>query len=272
MPATFPSHAAAVLPLKLWRPHWFDGVALVVGSTAPDLAYPVAGLLSLPETHAPVALLWFCLPATLLVARLARLAAPWVAAHLPTGGLLMLRDYGALGRVRPHWYVTGASALVGSATHLAWDGFTHDAAGGHLTVPLAMLRRDLAGVPVYRWLQYASTVAGAAVAVALFLRIGRYRLIRAWHDAPPAVPRRPLLFWTVALAVAAMYPLTWRVLPYQFSAHVQVVRAMWAVGVGLLVAAAVVRASTRDGVARPARVPRGRLPQQSRAADRRTRS
>ena len=39
MPATFPSHAAAVLPLKLWRPEHFDGVALVIGSAAPDLLY-----------------------------------------------------------------------------------------------------------------------------------------------------------------------------------------------------------------------------------------
>ena len=44
MPATFPSHAAAVLPLKLWRPRWFDGVALVVGSMAPD-THSAAGLL-----------------------------------------------------------------------------------------------------------------------------------------------------------------------------------------------------------------------------------
>jgi len=57
MPATFPSHAAAVLPLKLWRPRWFDGVALVVGSMAPDLGYPLVGLVSLPDTHSAAGLL-----------------------------------------------------------------------------------------------------------------------------------------------------------------------------------------------------------------------
>ncbi|MFF5265545.1 DUF4184 family protein [Actinomadura viridis] len=41
VPLTFPSHAAAVMPLKFWRPRWFDGVALVVGSTAPDLPFAV---------------------------------------------------------------------------------------------------------------------------------------------------------------------------------------------------------------------------------------
>jgi hypothetical protein len=31
VPMTFPTHPVAVLPLKLWRPRWFDGVALVLG-------------------------------------------------------------------------------------------------------------------------------------------------------------------------------------------------------------------------------------------------
>ena len=42
MPLTFPSHAAAVLPLKLWRPVRLDGVALVIGSTTPDLPYALS--------------------------------------------------------------------------------------------------------------------------------------------------------------------------------------------------------------------------------------
>jgi hypothetical protein len=35
MPLTFPSHALAVLPLKIRWPCYFDGVALVVGSAVP---------------------------------------------------------------------------------------------------------------------------------------------------------------------------------------------------------------------------------------------
>ncbi|MET9895653.1 DUF4184 family protein [Streptomyces sp. NPDC006465] len=40
MPLTFPSHGAAVMPLKIRRPQWCDGVALMVGS-APNLPYAV---------------------------------------------------------------------------------------------------------------------------------------------------------------------------------------------------------------------------------------
>jgi hypothetical protein len=38
MPLTLPTHPIAVVPLKMWRPGWFDGVALVVGAVAPDVA------------------------------------------------------------------------------------------------------------------------------------------------------------------------------------------------------------------------------------------
>ena len=67
MPATLPSHQAAVLGLKLWRPRWFDGVALVVGAAAPDAAYAVTGLGVDIRSHAWHALLWFNLPLTLVL-------------------------------------------------------------------------------------------------------------------------------------------------------------------------------------------------------------
>lgn len=44
VPLTFPSHAAAVMPLKPARPRWFDGVALVAGSTAPAVRDGVIGV------------------------------------------------------------------------------------------------------------------------------------------------------------------------------------------------------------------------------------
>src|SRR5258705_8793137 len=86
MPATVPSHQAAVVGLKLWRPRRFDGVALVVGSAAPDAAYAVTGLGVDIRSHAWHALLWFNTPLTWLLAVLIRRAAPYVVAHLPNAG------------------------------------------------------------------------------------------------------------------------------------------------------------------------------------------
>ncbi|MFF5229900.1 DUF4184 family protein [Dactylosporangium sp. NPDC000521] len=211
MPLTLPTHPAAVLPLKVWRPRWFDGVALVTGSVAPDLAYALdgSGLPVWPLSHQPAGLVAWCLPAAVAVAWLTRRAAPVLAAHLPAAG-----DYGVLGSHRPAWPVTVSSALLGAASHLALD------------------RLEFA-VP---WSEYVMHVLGAAGLAAVVLSIRRGRLLRRWHGDPPPCRRRPLPFWTVACAVtlppAAITPL----LPGASLPHTTGVRLLCAAGAGLLAA------------------------------------
>ncbi|OLB81139.1 MAG: hypothetical protein AUI14_04590 [Actinobacteria bacterium 13_2_20CM_2_71_6] len=234
MPATFPSHAAAILPLKLWRPAWFDGVALVIGSTAPDLGYPLVGLVPLPETHSVPALLYWNLPVTLVLCWLVRRSAPGIAVHLPARWFA-LPDYGALARVRHRWYVTVSSALIGAASHLLWDGFTHyPPLGGWAARRIPALSTEAyPGWPWWYVLQHVSTLVGGMVAVALFARIGRQRLIRRWHGDPPPVQPVPDRFWVAVGTALCLYAATWPVLPYPYAPHVQVVRVFWALGAGL---------------------------------------
>jgi hypothetical protein len=209
MPLTFPSHAAAVLPIKLAWPHRWDGVALVIGSTSPDLPYAVYPYLRF-DAHAWTALLWFCVPVTVLGVWIVRRAAPAVAAHLPDLGGFALHDYAVLGRVRRaglraglgSWLVTVGSAFVGALSHLVWDSFTHPRGIGILRFP-PLGRVAFDGLPWWHVLQLASTVAGALVTAALAWRIGRRRLLVAWHGAPPEVARRPGVFWSAAAAVGA---------------------------------------------------------------------
>jgi hypothetical protein len=235
MPATFPSHAAAVLPMKLWRPAWFDGVALVIGSTAPDLGYPLVGIVALPETHELPGLFWWCLPVTLALTWLVRRTVADVAVHLPARWLA-LPDYGALARVRHRWYVTVSSALFGAASHIGWDGFTHNpAVGGWAARRIPVLSHEaLPGWPWWYLLQYLSSLVGGVAAVWLFAHIGRYRLIRRWHGDPLPAHRAPGRFWSAVAAVLALYAVAAPLLPYATSAHVQVVRVYWALGIGLL--------------------------------------
>src|SRR5436305_1049622 len=180
MPATFPSHAAAVLPLKVWRPRWFDGVALVIGSTAPDLGYPLEGFVEVPGTHWPPGLLHWCLPVTLALCWLVRRYAADVAVHLP-GRWFALPDYGALARVRHRWYVTVWSALLGAGSHLFWDGFTHNPEiGGWAVRHIPVLSREAApGGPWWYLLQPVSTVLGGLVAVGLLAHIAALARIKA---------------------------------------------------------------------------------------------
>lgn len=216
VPLTFPTHPAAVLPLKLWRPRWFDEIALVIGSMAPDLAYALdgSGLPVWPLSHQVLGLVVWCLPVTLAATWLIRRVAPVVAAHLPVWGPLALADYGALGRFRPGWRVVASSALLGAASHLALD-------------------RLEAIAPVS---EYVMHVLGAAGLLTLVVAIGRGRLVRQWHGDPPPVRRRLWLFWTVAVAVTLVAAAAVPFLPAAALVHTSLVRLMCAVAAGLLAA------------------------------------
>src|SRR5215213_6378033 len=146
MPLTFPSHAAAVLPLKLWRRHWFDGVALVIGSAAPDFPYALDPYVHI-RAHIWRGLVWFCVPVTMLLAALTRRAAPTVVAHLPSHR--WLRDYAALSARHHRWWVSAASAYVGALSHRLWDLVTH-ASIDRGTVRIAWLSTEVAGQPWWR--------------------------------------------------------------------------------------------------------------------------
>ncbi|MGY0232673.1 DUF4184 family protein [Longispora urticae] len=239
MPLTFPSHSAIVVPLKLWRPRWFDGVALVLGSTAPDLPYSVFAVLpNTPSAHNLWGVLLWCLPVTLLGCRLTRWAAPAVAASLPGWG----RDYAVLGGVRHPWYVTVCSALLGAASHLFWDGFTHDPAGhGWATGVLTPLGTEVAGTPLWWFLQQGSTVFGALAVAGLVILVGRRGLLREWHGPPPQVDARPRFFWAVAGGVTALLAVVSFLLPAAWFTAVIGVRLLESAGLGLLAGAWAVR-------------------------------
>ncbi|SCE93868.1 protein of unknown function (DUF4184) [Micromonospora viridifaciens] len=202
MPLTFPSHLAPVLPLKLWRPRWFDGVALATGAVAPDVGYLFTGTrldVGL-RTHTLGGLLWWCLPVALAYAWIVRRVIAGIAVHLPGERLFAWRDHAALAGVRHPWQVTVCSALIGAFSHVAWDRVTHT----ERWLRLLGIQDFHAATGIHWWLfsDVLSTLVGAAVVVALALRAARRREI---FDGvrPPAPPARPAVFWAVALPVTA---------------------------------------------------------------------
>jgi hypothetical protein len=237
---TLPTHPLAVVPLKLWRPRWFDGVALTLGAIAPDVPFALDGY-GLPiRGHAFTAPLWWAVPFVLVVTPLVRWAAAPVAAHLPAGGPLALRDYGVLGTVRHRWWVTAASAALGAASHIAWDAVTHPYIdGGRVEIP-ALHATAPTGDPWWHLFSFVSDSIGFGVVAALALHCGQARLVRRWHGPPPVAPRRPVLFWTVSGTVLAAGVATLPLHPVD-SFPSQAVRAMLATGVALLAGAAAVR-------------------------------
>ncbi|MFH9662640.1 DUF4184 family protein [Streptomyces sp. NPDC017248] len=191
MPFTL-SHAAAVLP-AIRREGSGRGrlvpVALVTGSFAPDLPYYAAGFLPGgmefgTVTHA------FTGVATVDAVLACALAGLWLLVRDPLLALLPAarrgRPAALLRRGAPRargraaaagwWY---GSAVLGALTHVVWDAFTHHDRWGTRLVP-ALGRDRLAGVPLFTWSQYGSSLAGAVLIVAF--------VARALRRAPDAVP------------------------------------------------------------------------------------
>jgi len=237
-----------VLALKLARPGRFDGVALVVGSAAPDAAYAVAGLGVDIPSHAWHALFWFCVPMTWLVAMLIRRAAPYVAAHLPDAGWFAVRDYGVLATVRHPLVVTLYSAFLGALTHQLWDAVTHPYVlflGTDTRLP-GMHATAIAGLRWWRVIHFASELVGATSTAIFAVHVGRRHLLHKWHGPAPIVPRRPGVFWAVAAGLGLVVAAIGAVLPHNDLVNVAGVRVIVAVAVAMLGAAGVVAIVSRN--------------------------
>ncbi|MCF3136673.1 DUF4184 family protein [Streptomyces olivochromogenes] len=194
MPFTL-SHAAAVLPAVrgdgTGRGRLVPAV-LVASSFSPDMTYYAASVLpgAMPfgdVTHSfagvftvDVLISWALVGLWLLV-REPLMALPPRARQGRTAALL--RCGAPRARVRPStvawWYV---SAALGALTHVVWDAFTHLDRWGMRVFPV--LGRELAGMPVYWYLQYGGS-AVAAVVIAVFVT---YAVRRAPAGEPAGVP------------------------------------------------------------------------------------
>ncbi|MEV6169936.1 DUF4184 family protein [Streptomyces sp. NPDC051954] len=208
MPFTL-SHAAAVLPAL--RP---DGTGrgplvpavLVAGSFAPDMTYYAASVLSGgmefgDVTHS------FAGVFTIDVVIAWALVGLWLLVREPLVALLprerqgrvasLLRCGAPRARVRPslvaRWYV---SAVLGALTHVVWDAFTHLDRWGMRLFPV--LGEEVAGSPLYWYLQYGGS-AIAAVVIAAFVA---YALRQAPSVEPVGVPSLSVRDrWTAAAVI-----------------------------------------------------------------------
>jgi Domain of unknown function (DUF4184) len=130
MPLTFFAHQAPLLPIVRRWPHGVDGLALMIGSMSPDLAYVLVGTQFEVRSHELPAAIVLCVPVSLVVAWLvARVLAPVVPDHLPRSGPLRSFDlvsYRGLATHRFGFVRSVVWASIGSLSHIGIDQFTHD--------------------------------------------------------------------------------------------------------------------------------------------------
>ena len=204
MPFT-PAHAAAALPFRLTR---LNSSALVVGCLSPDFEYFLRlaprggfghtlagvfvldlplGLLVLWLFHAYTKLpLWISLPQRIR-ARVPLGPRPFRAQSLPQFALLCL------------------SIVIGAGTHILWDSFTHRHywPSEHWPVLRQVVELPVLGrTPVYKLLQYASSIFGILVLILWWMRWMRNaREVDTPAEMGSAIQSRGILCLALVIAI-----------------------------------------------------------------------
>ena len=192
MPLTYFAHQLFVLPLKATRPRWFDGTALCIGSMAPDFAYAFVNTPLGFASHTPWAHLFWSLPVTLLCTRLVRayLAEP-LGAQLPDPIGCEVR---ALACSRHPRWISAASALLGSASHVFVDSFTHRHGWGY--EHFQWLHESVApDWQIADVLQYVGHTVGSLLAALWLWQICKHHRVSAWNGAQHAPSSYPVVLW-----------------------------------------------------------------------------
>jgi hypothetical protein len=266
MPVTFFAHQAPVLPVARRWPGSTDGVALVIGSMAPDLAYVLNGSRFEIGAHGFPWLLTFCVPVTIGVAWIVvRVLAPVVPAHLPQLGDFRLQDYRGLATHRFGIVRTPVCAFIGALSHVALDQLTHGWGWfarnvdwyDDVIIEGAWFGRPLT---VYRTLQYLGHVVGTTLCIWLLWSYGR----QGWmHERAAAIPVRRTassgaVLWS-AVGVGVIATLVWWRLDSEGFAT-NLLRVAAGAFAGMTVGALAIRALPAAGNARYTGPERARTP------------
>jgi hypothetical protein len=165
MPFTF-SHPAIVLPLACLPCKWFSLTGLVIGSMTPDFEYFIRMRIKSIYSHTWDGLFWFDLPLGLLLAFLFHNVVrdslfnnlpSFFRSRFTTFQLFNWNEY-----FRRNWLIVMASILIGAASHILWDGFTHES--GFFVKMMPSLSNNInvfeKQISVFKLCQHSSSLFG----------------------------------------------------------------------------------------------------------------
>lgn len=203
MPFTF-SHPAIVLPLTYLPKKWFSLTGLIIGSITPDFEYFIRMKVQSDYSHTLSGLFWFNLPLGILLAFIFHgIVRNSLIENLP----LFLKSrfsnftrFNWLNFFKKNILVVILSILIGAASHLFWDSFTHQT--GFFVQKLSVLSSAIKisnfSVPIYKIIQHGSTLAGAII---IFYAI--YKLPES-PEAKKVKPKDQLLYWSMVFSITLL--------------------------------------------------------------------
>ena len=198
MPFTF-SHPAIVLPLRYLPKRWVSLTGLIIGSMVPDFEYFIRTRVESIYSHTWAGLFWFDLPLGLLLTFLyGILIKDIVILHLPmplNRRLSRFKGVDKQGSFLQYLIIVAISILIGAASHILWDGFTHP--NGYFVTMVPVLSNTVQigshQLFVYKIIQHSSSLIGAVV------------IILAVYALPLSNPKRNhhvLRFWVQVMTIS----------------------------------------------------------------------
>jgi hypothetical protein len=180
MPFTF-SHPAIVLPLTFLPRQWFSLTGLVIGSLTPDFEYFLRMRIKSIYSHRIDGLFWFDLPLGLLLAFLFHnIVRDRLFENLPTflkSRFSTFKNFDWSRHFKQNWLVVTISILIGAASHIFWDSFTHDHGYFVKTIPELQNSVDFLGrqIQILKILQHSSTLLGGLVIAIAIYKLPTYK-------------------------------------------------------------------------------------------------
>ena len=205
MPFTF-SHPAAVIPMTYLPRRWVSLTGLVIGSMTPDFEYFLRMRVYSSYSHTWTGMLWFDLPLTIILAFLYHsIVRNKLIDNLPLilkNRLLVFKQFMWTRYFKSNFLVVLLSCIVGTMTHILWDGFTHQ--HGQYVEAISTLQQtfmiDGLGIPVYKALQHTSSLIGGLLVLYSFFQLP--------VDTSLSNKTEPLFYWIsvtlIALTVVAL--------------------------------------------------------------------
>jgi hypothetical protein len=174
MPFTF-SHPAIILPLTYLPRRLYSLTGLVIGSLTPDFEYFLRMRIQSNYGHTIFGLLWFDLPLGLLFAFIFHnIIKESLFNNFPTvlkSRFVKFNSFDWNKHFKTNWFVVITSILIGAASHLLWDSFTHNHGYFIETIPALSNKIAIANrqIPIFKILQHSSTlIGGLVIAISLY--------------------------------------------------------------------------------------------------------
>jgi Domain of unknown function (DUF4184) len=200
MPFT-PAHAAIVLPFI--RKKHFSATALIVGSVSPDFEYFLTATRGGEQGHTVLGLFYFDLPVALFFAYVFhQFVKQSLIGNLPE--FLQRRfsktlqfDFKKYFNERPG--VVIYSALLGAASHVFWDSFTHNSSFivRNLDIYRSSIPLHGAHYPLFYALQHISTAIGLSVILVYVFLMPT--------DSSYQTHRPQILYWVFMVLIGSIF-------------------------------------------------------------------